>query len=283
MKNTIKYTLLTLVIITILAFTGCAEFNIDAKITADNFVSYTYTLNFTELDEEDPNYSQLELFLLDIKEHWEQNGVEGRIETTDTTIKLTGTMEQQCTSREEAFNTLYSFMTNEISVYDSVKLDYTETDYRADYNYELMIDLTGVVDEQIYEKHPTIVDEDVDKFMENFKCSSTFTLPYNDKPQSMEITEQITETAISLDAPIIYNVHGMVVDSAAKQHDENLLAQKSKLSRNIIIFSTIAIIAFLGIVAIVIVGSKSKKKAKVDENIVSDDKVPDEGEQKSEE
>jgi len=168
-------------------------------------------------------------------------------------------------------------------VYDSVKLDYTEADYRADYAYELMINLTGIVDEQIYEKHPTIVDEDVDKFMENFKCSSTFTLPYNDKPQSMEITEQITETAISLDAPIIYNVHGMVVDSAAKQHDENLLAQKSKLSRNIIIFSTIAIIAFLGIVAIVIVGSKSKKKAKVDENIVSDDKVPDEGEQKSEE
>ncbi|MEX1375880.1 MAG: hypothetical protein AB1Z23_00255 [Eubacteriales bacterium] len=268
MKKILKYLISTLSLIVVFALTSCAQFNIDAKITEDNFVSFSYILEFIELDKEDANYNQIELFLLDVKEHWEENGVVGHIETSDNSVRLTGKMEKQCETREDAFNTLYSFMTNEVSVFDNASLNYYESDYKAEYKLEFSIDMTGIVDEQIYESHPAIVDEDVNEFIKEFKCNISFSLPYNDDPKSLEISQKVSENIIPLDAPFNSIVDGIVLDNFAKENKGNLFAEKDRLERSIKIFAVVAGVSLVGIIILIVLRIVIIKKKKITDNHV---------------
>lgn len=275
MKKSMKLTILVLAISLITALTGCANVAIDAQITPDNLVTYSYTLSFAELDKENPNYEQLELFLLDIKEHWEENGVTGRIETADTTMKLTGTMQKQCESQYEAFETLYSYMTNEISPFDSVSLDYNHMEYIADYLLTANIDFTGILDEQIYETHPDIIDRDVEEFMDNLTCTATFSLPVSDGENPANIIESVSSHNIPLDNP-----YSIVVGNTVNQKDTDEMAlyvKRDNLLKAVKISGAIAGAALLAVVALIVIGILKKKKS------TSEDEVAEKSEENKEE
>lgn len=259
MKNINKLLIAALLFLLAIAFTGCAELNIDAEITPDNLVTYSYTLNFTELDEDDPNYTELQLFLMDVAEHWEQYDVEADITTSPTSMSLTGVMQKQCASRNEAFSTLYEFMTNEISLFDNASLDYNEDYYTANYNLTADIDLTGIVDEQIYDIHPSIVDNDVDEFMENIKCSATFSLPANDSADEMNIVSAVSVYDIPFNAPYSILINGMVTDNQKAAEENALISKQGKLRTTMIISGVIALAALVGIVVLILISKRKHK------------------------
>jgi len=263
MKNIYKLLTLSLIVIAAIAFTGCAELNINAEITPENLVTYSYTLDFTDLDEDEPNYTELQLFLLDIAEHWENNGVEADIATSPTAMSLTGVMQKQCASRYEAFNTLYEFMTNEISLFDNVSLDYNEDYYTANYALIADIDLTGIVDEQIYEVHPSIVDNDVDEFIQNMKCNAIFSLPANDSLEVMEINSVVSSYDIPFNVPYSIAIIGTVTDNLKAAVENALHAKQNRLRATMIIAGAVALAALVGIVVLVLI---SKKKSKDSES-----------------
>ena len=265
MKKIIKYTISALIISLVLAFAGCAEFNIEGKITEDNTVSFSYVLKFTGMDkEEDLNYDQLELFLLDVQNYWEAKGVDATMNLYDDGMELIGLMEKKCETREEAFNTLYEYMTNEITVFDNVSLSYTGDYYEVAYNVSGSVDLTGIMDEQIYEAHPEIVIEDVDEFMQNLSCNITFSLPYNDSVDAVEIIQN--ETAISFTDTAAFNIDGVIKNNDLLQEEKDLLTEKGMLEADIKKYRLFTYIGAgllaLVIIAIVVLNILGKKKNK---------------------
>ncbi len=267
MKKTIKYIVLFTVIIAAAALAGCADITIQAEITDTNFVSYSYIMDFTELDRDDPNYAQLELFLLDVKEHWEENGAVGHIETSDTEIKLTGTMEKQCSSASEAFNTLFGFMTNEISVFEGAAIDYSEENDSANYSITANMDLTGLVDSQIYDIHPELVTNDVDEFMQNITCKAIFTLPYNDTTEPV-ISQKVTTFDIPFDKQYSLEISGIINDAETMSEQAVLMNEQAKIKKTITVSSIIAGGSLALLVAAIAAGILLKKKS--DKDIVPD-------------
>ena len=261
MKKSIKYIVLFVVITAISALAGCADITIQAEITDTNFVSYSYVMDFTGLDRDDPNYAQLELFLLDVKEHWEKNGAVGHIQTSDNEITLTGTMEKQCSSASEAFNALFGFMTNEISVFEGASIDYTEENNSANYKIIANMDLSNLVDEQIYEMHPELVTGDVDKFMESITCSVMFTLPYNDTTEAV-ISQQVTSFDIPFDSSYSMEVTGIINDAESMSERVILLNEQAAIKKNITVAAIIAGVSFILLAGGIAAGVLLKKKGK---------------------
>ncbi len=250
-----KIMMLALILLTILIFAGCADIKIDAEITPENLVTYSYIMNFTNLDSEDPNYEQLEIFLMDIQKYWEENGVDCETNITDTSVNLTGTMQKQCADREEAFNTLYEYMTNKISLFESVNLDYTGDFYSSSYTINAKVDLSGVLDEQIYRVHPKMVTDDVDEFMQNITCTAVFRLPYSEE-NSSEITLKETSTNISFESATDIYVTG------SAENIENIKLEKQLKIKLIIqtILIVVAAVVFLAAMGMLIFMAVNRKK-----------------------
>ncbi len=196
-----KIIIAALILLTIMVFTGCADIKINAEITPDNLVTYSYIMEFTELDSGDPNYEQLEIFIMEIQKSWQENGVDCSTDITETSMSLTGTLQKQCADREEAFNTLYEYMTNNISPFESVSLDYNEDFYSASYALTAKIDFSGIIDEQIYEVHPQMVTDDVNAFLETVTCTAVFSLPYTTEENSTTAMQSEDIIPLSLDEP----------------------------------------------------------------------------------
>ena len=72
MKNKFKYILIILIALLFSLFTGCAQININAVITADNKVSYTYDVFFEGVTESHVNYTQLKFYLNKVRQSLER-------------------------------------------------------------------------------------------------------------------------------------------------------------------------------------------------------------------
>ncbi|MBN2879951.1 MAG: hypothetical protein JXN65_10045 [Clostridia bacterium] len=252
-----KIILTAIILMTIFVFSGCADIWIDAEITQDNLVTYSYILNFTGLDKDDPNYGQLELFLLDIQRYWEQNGIICSTDITDESIVLTGTMQRQCADREEAFNTLYEFMTNKITPFESVTLNYNSDFYSSSYILDAAIDLSGVLDQEVYEVHPQLVIDDITEFLQNSKCTAVFTLPYSETADSKEVIPKETIVNIPLDAPVKISISGSAASIENMQIEKNLML-KVKTQRALIIISAVSAVGAVAALIILIMNKKWK-------------------------
>lgn len=251
-KNIILSAILLLIL---LVSTGCADIRIDAEITQDNIVTYSYILNFTGLDKDDPNYGQLELFLMDIQSYWEQNGIICSTNITDESLVLTGTMKQQCESREDAFNTLYEFMTNKITPFESVTLNYNGGFYSSSYILDASIDLTGVVDQEVYEVHPQMVIDDIAEFLQKSKCTAVFTLPYSETADSKEVISKETIINIPFDTPVEISISGTAA-SIENIQLEKYLMNKVNTQRALTIISAASALGALAVLIMLIMNRK---------------------------
>jgi len=274
MNSKTKYITLALIILTISILTSCAQFNIEAQITPDNLVTYSYTFNFDNMNEDKLNYEELKLFLLDIQKYWGDNGIKCDMNIYENNIEFIGTMEKQCETREEAFETLYQYMTNKISLFDNVTLNYTDNYYTTEYSLTSTVDLTGIVDEQIYEVHPTIVDEDVDEFINSLKCTATFSLPYNDNIDSLEIIQNKIVSDIALTSPTNIVIAGIIHNNDLKINEKDLLNKRNKQRISIIIFALLGLLTLCFSILLIVKLIKSKDKPNKNEkdinNISSD-------------
>jgi len=260
-----KLTLLAIIMILIAIFSGCATVEIDASIAPDNFVSYSYTLVFSNLDSEDPNYNQLRLFILDMQEYWEKNGVACDTSITESSISLKGTIQQQCASQEEAFNTLYEYMTNEISPYDNVTLAYNEDNFRTDYSIEADMDFSKVVDQKVYDVHPQIVINDVDEFLNTVKVTAVFTLPSNEGTESMVIESKTLNFDIPIDSPYSIKIDGTINDNEAAAREKQAGARVKRLGAAIAVSVVLAAASLIAIIVMIVIklsAVRSAKKAK---------------------
>lgn len=264
MKNTTKY-LVTIFIITltIIFAVGCTNVSVDASITKDHLVTYTYNITVDDIDEEDLNYDELQLFFLDIKKYWEEEGLKCELLMDNDTINLTGVLSKQCMSREEAFDTLYEYMTHKTSIFDDVTLNYKEDFYKTDYALVAHLDLSGVIDEDVYSVYPQIVGDDVNAFMDGFKASVTISLPADGDAVQGEanVIEKQSITDVSLDEPTEILLNGTITNTQNTESENDLVKAKSNSKTTIIISGIIALLSITGLIILMFI----KRNMKLDD------------------
>jgi len=255
MKKTTKYAATILIIaLTVIFAIGCTNATIDASITNDNLVTYTYNIVVGDIDEEDINYDELQLFFLDIKKYWEEEGLDCELLLENDSINLTGTLFKQCTTREEAFDTLYEYMTHKTSAFDDVTLNYTEDFYKTNYSLVTHLDLSGIIDEDVYNVYPQIVGDDVNEFIDSFKATVKISLPTDgDASQGEEkIIQSESVTDVTLDEPVEISLSGVITNIQNIESENNLIKAESGSIITIIISGSIALLSIL-ILAILII------------------------------
>ncbi|MEX1377781.1 MAG: hypothetical protein AB1Z23_09990 [Eubacteriales bacterium] len=241
MKHFLKYIITTLIVVSAIFLVGCAEINIDASISDENLVSYTYTMHFSDLDEDDPNTKALESLLLEINSHWKDNNFDSELTSEGSDTTLICKMEKQCETREEAFQVLYEFMTNEITLFDDVSYTYTKDFYKEEYSIVSHIDLTKMIDDEIYEAYPAIVGENIDDFAQNIKCTVTFSLPSNESDDD-EIVQSKTTTQLSFLEPTEIDINGLINNNENIRYENSLLEAKDDNTRKAIIYGGVSLV-----------------------------------------
>ena len=263
MKKNLKYSLLFIIILTLSSLIGCGQININAAITEDNEVTYSYKMVFN-IEEDDINYSGVTTYLLKIKNHWEESGFKANIKTEEESITLIGKISEEYETRQEAFAALYSYMTNDISPFVDVEYEYNMNYYYEDYILKANINLEGLADEDIYTAYPSIVGEDVDDFLENMKCTITINLPQNNSKESDDIVENIVIVDVPFNEQAEVSLSGIINNNANARYEQELNAKKEKEQKNLIIVSCITITCIIGLIILLITASKAKQKPSVD-------------------
>ena len=70
---------------------------------------------------------------------------------------MVSVLENQFDTREEAFAALYSYMTNETTPFVDVEYAYNQDFYHEDYFIKSHLDLSNMVDNDIYDAYPSLV------------------------------------------------------------------------------------------------------------------------------
>ena len=268
MKNTTKYLVTILIITLALVFAaGCTNVEVNASITEDNLVTYTYNILVDDIDDEDINYDEIRLFFLDIKKYWEEQGLDCELLLENAQINLTGTLSRQCENREEAFDTLYEFMTHKTSIFDDVTLNYTEDFYKTNYSLITHLDLSGVIDEDVYEVYPKIVGDDVNDFIDSFKAVVKFSLPTEGVSEQGEtmIIQSESSTEVTLEEPVEISLSGNISNIENTESEANLENVKAKSKNAMFISGIIALLSLAGLAVLIII--KRNTKDTDDENV----------------
>jgi len=261
MKNTTKYiAIILIVILTTIFAAACTNVTVDALITEDNLVTYTYDIMVTDIDEDDINYDGIQLFFLDIKKYWEEEGLDCELLIGDGGIHLTGTLSKQCSTREEAFNTLYEYMTHKTSVFDDVTLNYTEDFYKASYSLVSHLDLRGIINEDIYSVYPEIVGDDVNEFIKGFKATVKVSLPTDaDASSGVEnIIQNELVTDVTLDKLVEISLSGTITNTQ-NAASEAVLKKSESVSRiSILISGSVALLSIVSLIVLIVYNRKNK-------------------------
>ena len=275
MKKYLKHIILAITILSVFLLAGCAEININASISNENLVIYTYTLNFNELDEDNPNTKSLETLLIETNSYWQDLGFDSELTSEGDTTTLVCTMQKQCATREEAFQALYEFMTNEITLFDDVSYTYINGFYKEDYSIVSHLDLSKIIDEEIYEVYPKIVGENVDDFAQSINCTVTFSLPVNESTETDALSQSQTVTAVGFSEPAEINISGYINNNENMRYENSLLEEKSKTMKALIIFGGASLLAVILAVILLIFRKKmlkSNKQEDKEENVELMDK-----------
>lgn len=260
MKNKLKYLLIfSLFIITIPVLSGCAEFSINASINQDNMVEYSYEIIIRDLADDDKNYSEAVSYLEELAAHFAEAGFSSSVEETESELEMTALIEKQCSTRQEAFEELYNYMTNSVSPFIDVDYEYNLNYTYEDYYLKANINLDGMVDDDIYTIYPLIVGDDVDEFLSNLTCSYNISLPQNESTEADIITQKIVSGNIPLDTQTEIFISGKINNNAHTLYEKELL---KKWNNNILLLAAGILITILAVIAIIIFSRAIKKNKK---------------------
>ncbi len=265
MKNKSKLTILILLAVTAAVFTGCSELKIESSISADNLVTHMYELSISGVEDTDVNYKEIREFLHKVSDNWKEAGFDSKVIIKDDLILVRGTLTKQCSSREEAFITLYEFMTSPASPFSNVEYGYNLNYYYEDYFLKASLDFSDIVDNDIYTAYPSIVGEDVDKFFENFKCTVNFSLPENNSLETDEISQNILVKDITPNGENEIVLSGRINNNANAQYEKDLIAKREKEEKNLIVFTSAGLFAIIVLIILIILRKRKKKSYTVTE------------------
>lgn len=252
--------LIILAISGLVLFTGCTDVLIDAKITSDNLVKMTYTLSFSDTRDDKVMHDSLMEFLYDLTEYWQEIGYDASIRIEDRFVIAYCNMEKQCETREQAFEVLHEFMTNEITVFDKVEYTYNQDYYKEDYTISADIDMSNMIDENIYTEYPVIVGEDIDRVMDEANVVVRFTLPYDDTQEDNQINEKVFENTVMLNAPATVTAQGVIHNYYNIEKELYLFEAKEKKQHTLYILAAAAFVSIAGLITLLILGKRKKKK-----------------------
>jgi|GEM_PF-2983704 len=258
MKKIKKYLVIIIATIVMLTITGCIDIIIDGQITEDNIAKLTYTLAFVDVKEKDDVYNSLMDFLYELTEYWQEEGFNADIVVDDDNVTALCMMEKQCETREEAFEALYGFLSNDITVFDKIDYTYNSNFYSENYAIDVVINFEGIIDENIYSEYPKIVGEDIDKAIEKTKCAVRFELPYIDSSTESTTSTKLFEQNVSFDRETRIHIEGIIDNVDNIEYEKDLQSKKGRQELLIIIFSILALLSVVSIVDILILKRKRK-------------------------
>jgi len=260
MKNKLKFIIISAVLAALLSLAGCAELNINASIDQRNVVDLSYEIIIPEIDQEDINYTETKSFLGKIMKYWTQEeGFDTHLDSSGNTLHLSAHLTKECASRQEAFQELYNYMTNSVSPFVNVTYDYNQNFYYEDYSLNAAINLSGIIDDDIYTVYPSIVGDDADEFLNNLKCTVTVSLPQNESDVSDAVTLNVVTVDVPVDSETEIAISGIINNNVNVRYENNLLATKAYQKKMIIILSAAAA-ALVGVLVLIIVLRKKQKK-----------------------
>lgn len=262
MKNIYKYIITAVIVVGMMLFAGCGTLDIKAEITEDNLVTYSYTIIVTEIEDDEKNNKSIESLLIAINSHWNDIGFDSELTTDNETSTLTCTMQKQCDSRQQAFETLHEFMTNEITLFDSAEYSYIKDYYKEEYLIQSQINLKGIVSDQVYEVYPAVVGENIDEVLDSIVCKAVFSLPVNQSETSDVIKTETKTFDIPLDQAVNISIDGQIANNANAQYEKDLIAEQEDRQSKLIIYAIIGAVGLIAVVVQLIIFIKSGKKEK---------------------
>ncbi|MEX1377975.1 MAG: hypothetical protein AB1Z23_10970 [Eubacteriales bacterium] len=262
MKRFLKFALIISAFVLSLALAGCGDISIDGGITAENTVSLKYTLAFNDLDRDSDNYTELKDYLDELKDNWEDMDFESKLVKEDNSLILECTMSQECESREQAFEALYGFMTNEISVFDNVEYSYVQGFYQEDYTISGKIDISDIVDSSITSKYPAHIMSSIDEFYKNSTFEISFSLPYNDSDTTGEVVQKAFSKEVSFDNQTEFEFTGIIKNFENAEHERQINSEKADYEKKILISAIASAVLLIALLVIIILKVKKGKKQK---------------------
>lgn len=251
--------------LSVLLISGCTDINIKCSVSSDNTANMEYSIAIDTSNIESNDYEMLISDLNDIVGHWDSyDDVTANIIESDAENKvyMSMHMEEQCSDREEAFNTLYSFMSSELSVFDKVRYAYNKNYYGEDYEINGIVDFSKIINsDELSEAYPNYVQSDLQKVLDNTTLTMTFTLPENISQDSNEIIYKTTEQQLSLNNPSEFNINGTINNTENIKFEHLILNTKDDYTQKIyLLISLFLLLLILSITFIIIIKKMRKSK-----------------------
>ena len=261
MKNKLKFIVITVILLMLIALGGCTEININASINEDNEVNYSYEVIITKIEREDINYQEAKAYLSKMMKYWQdKEGFKTSLTTDNAQLHMTAWLKEDCDTREEAFQVLYEYMTNSVSPFINVDYNYSQNFYYEDYSLNASINLEDIADEDIYTVYPSIVGDDVDEFFSNLKCTVNISLPHNDSEVSDDITQKVDIFGVPIAGEKHISVSGVINNNENVRYENNLMLTKARQKKTLIILSGAAAV-FIALLIVIIILKKKKNKS----------------------
>lgn len=171
-----KVALLLMLLLLCLIFVGCTTVTMEYNLDIDNNLQIKYNVVFDKTTEEIKDFSYYNL-KNDITNHWETQGFTVEVEENDDELSFIGFLEEQHSTRKEAYESLNSILKGEYSPFTSTGFEYASSYFEDEYNLIAEISLKDLLRRSEYQVIPSDVQETLTKYANESKFALLISLP----------------------------------------------------------------------------------------------------------
>lgn len=171
-----KIFILLIILLAAVILVGCTKVSMEYKLDNDNTlrVAYSVVIDTTKEEFKDFKYYNLKKA---ITEQWELQGIEVEVNETEEELSISGFLEKEHDTRQEAYESLASILKSEFSPFVSTGFEYASSYFEDEYNLSAKISLKDILRRSEAQVIPTDMQQMLTQFANESEFSISVSLP----------------------------------------------------------------------------------------------------------
>lgn len=230
-----KLLLLIALLLAAAIFVGCTKVSMEYSLNLDNTLEVNYTLEIDKTVEEFEDASYYDLKNA-ITAQLELQGLEVAVNENTSLLVISGTLEKQHDTRQEAYESLAAILKSEYSPFVKTGFEYSSSFFEDEYNFEAKIMLVDIIRRSEPQVIPTDMQEVLTKYANESEFSISISLPgeaVDTNADSVESRNDVTTNTWDLkygdEKELVLN--SIIINQDNVEYHENLTKSTNQIWR----------------------------------------------------